>query len=141
MGKRWAKMTTQISETQVRRTVEAFYEALNAGTFDRAAEFTTENWTHIKPEGGALRGRDNVAKELNGILATFLKGVTDTIDEMSVEFATDDVAIAVVTSHMSPFVIPGGITLAHEHCCRSFVVVKQNDRWRIMHDQNTISHG
>lgn len=125
-------------EAAVRRTVEAFYATFNSHAFDRVAEFTTDDWNHINPFGGRTRGREAVLKELHEVHSTFLKGVTDTVDQMDIRFATPDVALATVTSHVSTFTTPDGVTYANEHLIRTFVVVRRGDRWLIMQDQNTM---
>ncbi len=129
---------TSSKETQVRQAVQSFYDAFNAHGFGRAAEYTTEDWNHINPFGGRTRGRDAVLKELNEVHSTFLKGVSDTIEDMDVRFATPDVAVVTVTSRMSTYTTPDGVKHENERHVRTFVVVKRSGRWRIMQDQNTI---
>ncbi len=101
---------TSSKETQVRQAVQSFYDAFNAHGFGRAAEYTTEDWNHINPFGGRTRGRDAVLKELNEVHSTFLKGVSDTIEDMDVRFATPDVAVVTVTSRMSTYTTPDGVS-------------------------------
>ena len=67
----------------------------------------------------------------------FLKGVTDTIVDMSVKMATPDAAIVVVTSEWSTYTTPDASRHENERHIRTFVVVKRENRWLIMHDQNT----
>lgn len=128
---------TPSKETQVSQAVQSFYAAFNAHGFGSAAKFTTEDWNHINPFGGWTRGREAVLKELKEVHDTFLKGVTDTIEDMSVRFATRDVAIVTVTSRMSTFITPDGVKHEDERHIRTFVVVKRSGRWLIMQDQNT----
>jgi uncharacterized protein (TIGR02246 family) len=125
-------------ETAVEQTVRAFYDTFNTHTFDRVAEFTTDDWNHLNPFGGRTRGREAVLKELHEVHATFLKGVTDTIDQMDVRFATPDVAVATVNSHVSTFTAPDGVTYRNTPLIHTFAVVKRDGRWRIMQDQNTM---
>jgi uncharacterized protein (TIGR02246 family) len=129
---------TPSMEKQVRLAVQSFYDAFNSHGFGRAAEYTTEDWNHINPFGGRARGRDAVLKELNEVHATFLKGVSDTIESMDVRFATPDVAVVTVTSRMSTFTTPDGVKRENERPIRTFVVVKRSGRWLIMQDQNTL---
>ena len=126
------------NEIQVRRTVESFYAAFNSHQFDNASAFTTEDWNHINPNGGWTRGRDAVLRELKGVHSTFLKGVSDTVEDMTVRFASPDVAIAVVTSHMGTYYSPDGSKHENERNRRTFIVVRRDDRWRITQDQNTV---
>ena len=125
-------------EKQVRQTVQSFYDAFNASGFGRASEYTTEDWNHINPFGGRTRGREAVLKELNEVHSTFLKGVSDTIEDMDIRFAAPNVAVVTVTSRMSTFTTPDGVKHENERHIRTFVVVKRNGRWLIMEDQNTI---
>ena len=119
-----------------RKPVESFYSAFNEG-FTRGADFATEDWTHINPYGGWTRGRDNVLKEVREVHSTFLKDVTEAIGEVEVRFANPDVAVVTVTSTMSTFTTPDGVTHQNERHIRTFVVVKRGNRWLVMQDQNT----
>ena len=129
---------TSSDEKRVRQAVQSFYAAFNAHGFGQAAEFTTEDWTHINPLGGWTRGRENVLKELREVHSTFLKGVTDTPEELSVRFAARDVAVVTVPSRVSAYTTPDGVRHENERQIRTFVVVKRKGRWLIMQDQNTI---
>ena len=125
------------SEDLVRDAVHAFYTAFNDG-FVGKCDFSTEDWNHINPNGGWARGREHVLKEVKEVHTTFLKGVTDTVEEMSVRFASGDAAVVTVTSLMSSFVTPDGILHENERHIRTFVVVKRGARWLVMQDQNTV---
>jgi uncharacterized protein (TIGR02246 family) len=128
---------TADGEKPVRLAVEAFYAAFNAHGFEQAADFTTDDWNHINPFGGWTRGREDVLKELKHVHSTFLKGVSDTIEEMTVRFASRDVAIATVISQTSTFVTPDGVKHENPRGIRTFVVVKRGNKWLVMQDQNT----
>jgi uncharacterized protein (TIGR02246 family) len=127
-------------ETPVRQAVEAFYAAFDHG-FEGAIGFATDDWNHINPYGGWARGRENVLKEVREVHTTFLKGVSDTVEDMSVRFATRDVAVVTVTSVMSTFVTSDGVKHDKERHIRTFVVVKRGGRWLVMQDQNTAIGG
>ena len=60
--------------------------------------------------------------------STFLKGVTDTPEDIAVRFATSDVAVVTVRSRTSPFTSPDGIRHENESRVRTFVVVKRDGR-------------
>ena len=124
----------------VRQAVEAFYAAFDDG-FQDACDFSTEDWNHINPGGGWTRGRESVLMEVREVHTTFLKGVSDTIEEMSVRFATRAVAVVTVTSVMSTYVTPDGAKHENERHIRTFVVVKRGGRWLVMQDQNTTIGG
>jgi len=133
-----APSQTPNQENQVRQAVESFYADFNAHEFGRVAEYTTEDWNHINPLGGLTVGREAVLKELKEVHSTFLKGVSSTIEDMSVRFATPDAAIVTVTNRMDTYITPDGVKREKERQIKTFVVVKRNGKWLIMHDQNTI---
>ncbi len=129
---------TSNEESQVRQTVQSFYDDFNAHNFGRVENYTTEDWNHINPGGGWTRGREAVLKELKEVHSTFLKGVSSKIEDMSVRFATPDVAIVTVTNQMGTYALPDGIKRENERQIKTFVVVKRNGKWQIIHDQNTV---
>jgi uncharacterized protein (TIGR02246 family) len=118
----------------VDRVVREFYTAFNSNGFDRASEFTTEDWNHITPLGGRTRGRVGVLQQLKQVHDTFLRGVTETIDETDIRFATSDVAVATVTSSASSFTTPDGVRRENPRQIRTFVLVKRAGLWQIMQD-------
>ena len=125
-------------EREVRAAIGAFYAAFNSHSFDRIAKHTTEDWVHIGPVGVVRRGRVAVLEALKQVHSTFLKGVTDTPEEVDVRFATSDVAVATVPSRMTSFTSPDGVRHENEGRIRTFVVVKRGGRWLIMQDHNTV---
>jgi uncharacterized protein (TIGR02246 family) len=127
-------------EADVRRVVLAFYSSFNNG-FRDAADFATEEWSHIGPTGSLIVGRDNVLKEVREVHSTFLKGVSDTVDKIQVTFAQNQTAVVTVSSVMSTFVTPDGMRHENERHIRTFVVVKRQMRWLILQDQNTAVTG
>ena len=76
-------------------------------------------------------------KEVREVHQTFLKGTKDKIKDIDIRFASNDVAVATVTSKASPFTSPDGVNHGVEGHVRTFVVVKRQDRWLIMQDHNT----
>jgi len=131
-------VATAAEEDRVRQAVKAFYAAFNSHGFDAAAEFATEDWEHINPFGGWTRGRAATVADLRAVHGTFLNGVTDTPDAMSVRMAGPESAVVTVTSQVSRYVTPDGTVHENERQIRSFVVVKRAGRWLIRLDQNTV---
>jgi hypothetical protein len=84
-----------------------------------------------------MEGAIGAAKTVRAVHQSFLKGTTDTIENMDIRFAAGDVAIGTVTSFMSPFTSPDGVKHGLERHIRTFVVVKRGNRWLIMQDHNT----
>ena len=129
--------TPKDEQPEVRKSVQAFYDAYNAHEFEKLEQFTTEDWTHIAPNGIVRQGRADVLQALKQTHSTFLKGATDTPEEIAVRLATPDVAIVTVRSRTSTFTTPDGVKHENEGRVRTFVVVKRASRWLIMQDQNT----
>jgi uncharacterized protein (TIGR02246 family) len=123
-------------EAAVRTAILAFYKAFNDG-FAGPADYATEDWNHINPYGGRDRDREATLKTVREVHQTFLKGTTDTIENMDIRFASQDVAVGTVTSLMSPFTSPDIVKHGAERHIRTFVVVKRRGRWLIMQDHNT----
>ncbi|MEP6705306.1 MAG: SgcJ/EcaC family oxidoreductase, partial [Acidobacteriota bacterium] len=69
---------------------------------------------------------------------SFLKGVTTSIDDMSVRVAGPDSAVVTVKNTMGTYTTPDGIKHENERQIKTFVVVKKDGKWLIMQDQNTI---
>lgn len=134
-GKAFAE--SPVEEKRVRAVVQSFYACFNSHGWTQATDYTTKDWNHINPGGGWTRGRAAVLKELEEVHNTFLKGVSDTIEEVDVRFASGNVAVVTVTSRMSTFTMPDGVRHENEQHLRTFVIVRRNDRWLIMQDQNT----
>jgi uncharacterized protein (TIGR02246 family) len=127
-------------EAKVRAVVAEFYRNFDEG-FTDPADYATEDWYHINPNGGIDKGRDSTMKTVREVHHTFLKGTKDRVRNIDVRFASNDVAVATVTSEMSPFTSPDGVNHRVEGHVRTFVVVKRQDRWLIMQDHNTTIAG
>jgi uncharacterized protein (TIGR02246 family) len=123
-------------EAAVRHVVQAFYTAFDDG-FVRPVDFATDDWHHINPYGGIDRGLEDTLKTVREVHTTFLKGVTDTPEDIAIRFASSDVAVATVTGTMSPYTRHDGVKQGPQKQVRTFVLVKRLERWLIMQDQNT----
>jgi len=126
----------QPGEAGPKSAVSAFYKAFNDG-FAGPAEFATEDWNHINPNGGRRTSRSDTLKEVRAVHQTFLKGVKEKVRNMDIRFASTDVAVATVVSEIGAFTTPDGSKHDTGKSIRTFVVVKRGDRWLIMQDQNT----
>lgn len=128
-------------EQEIRDAVAAFYSAYSRN-FEGANDFAAEDWHHIGPSGGWTRGHAEVLRKVREVHSTYLRDAVDTVEAMSVRFATRSVAIATVTSRSTPFTTPDdGVVHAHDRNIRTFVVVKRRGRWLVVHDQNTLIQG
>lgn len=107
----------------------AFFTSFNAHSVDNAADFTTDDWNHITPSGLWTRGRPEVVAQLKLMHMSVLAGITNQQQSVAVRFASPEVAVAVVTSKLSPANVPDQTRI-------SFVLVKPAEKWLIMHDQH-----
>jgi uncharacterized protein (TIGR02246 family) len=123
-------------DTEVRATIQTFYKNFNEG-FTAPADYATEDWNHINPNGGRNQGREATLTRVREVHQTFLKGVKESIESMDVRFAADDVAVGTVISVSTPFVSPDGTKHDVQRGIRTFVIVKRGGRWLIMQDHNT----
>lgn len=61
-----------------------------------------------------------------------------TIESMDIRFVTPDVAIANVIHKITTYTTPDGAKHEKERHIKTYVIVKQNDKWLLTQDQNTI---
>jgi uncharacterized protein (TIGR02246 family) len=121
----------------VKKVILLFQEDFNDGSFKNAPTYTTNDWEHINPGGGIDKGRDEVLKTVRSVHQTFLKGVSMTIDSMTIRFITPDVAIADVFHKLSIYELPAGVKHENEREIKTYVIVKQKGKWLLTHDHNT----
>ena len=126
-------------EQLVREVVKAFVTDYNNGAFKNAPSYTTDDWVHINPGGGMTRGREEVLKEVRAIHKTMLKGVSITVESITIHFATRDVALVNAIHKSDSYITPeDGIKHENERQMKTYVVVKRNGKWLLALDQNTI---
>src|SRR5579872_5813099 len=80
-------------EQLVKNVVSAYQDDYNDGGFKNVESYTTKDWEHINPIGGITKGRDSVMAELRPLCQTILKGVSLSIESMTVRFLSPTVAI------------------------------------------------
>lgn len=61
-----------------------------------------------------------------------------TVETMAIRFVTPDVALATVVHQVSPYEMPKGTVHQGERQIKTYVVVKQNGKWLLTQDHNTI---
>jgi uncharacterized protein (TIGR02246 family) len=122
----------------VEKVILAFQDDFNNGSFKNAAAYTTNEWEHINPLGGIDKGRDEVLKTVRNVHQLFLKGVTMTVESMSIRFITPDVAIADVFHKISTYTTPDGMKHENEKQIKTYVIAKKKGKWLLTHDHNTI---
>ncbi|MDN3657214.1 SgcJ/EcaC family oxidoreductase [Ferruginibacter paludis] len=129
------------NEQLVKDVVLAFQEDFNEGGFKKAVFYTTKDWEHINPGGGITKGREAVLKEVRAVHQTFLKGVSLTIESMTIRFLTPTVAIADVVHKSSDYELPQGVKHQNERQMKTYVIVKRQNKWLLTLDQNTVIIG
>ena len=125
----------------VKKVILAFQDDFNEGSFKNATVYATDDWEHINPAGGIDKGREAVLKTVRSVHQSFLKGVSMTIESISIRFITPDVAIVDVIHKVSNYTTPDGVKHENERHIKTYVVVKQNGTWLLTHDHNTIIAG
>jgi uncharacterized protein (TIGR02246 family) len=129
--------TSQDKEA-VKNVVIAFQEDFNDGTFKNAYTYTTEDWEHINPLGGVDKGRETVLNVVRSVHETFLKGVTMSVQTMSIRFINPNTAIATVVHRISDFTTPDGVTHKNEQHVKTYVVARNKGKWLLTHDHASI---
>lgn len=133
----------QVSQNKqlVKNVVLAFQDDFNEGSFKKAEFYTTKDWEHINPGGGITKGREAVLKEVRTVHQTFLKGVSLTIESITIQFLTATVAIADVVHKSSDYELPQGVKHQNERQRKTYVIVKKQNKWLLKLDQNTVIAG
>ena len=68
-----------------------------------------------------------------------LKGVSITIESMTVHFVTPDVALVDAVHKSDSYVTPeDGVKHENERQIKTYVIVKRNGKWLLALDQNTL---
>jgi uncharacterized protein (TIGR02246 family) len=125
----------------IKNVILAFQDDFNEGGFKNVEIYTTKDWEHINPGGGITKGRESVLKEVRVVHQTFLKGVSMTIESMTIRFLTRTVAITNVVHKMSEYELPQGIIHQNERQMKTYVTVKRQNKWFLTLDQNTVIVG
>ena len=125
-------------EQLVKNVVLAYQDDYNDGRFKNVESYTTEDWEHINPIGGITKGRDSVMSELRPLCQTILKGVTMTVESMTVRFLSPTVAMANVVHRCSDYEFPQGVKHQNERHMKTYIIVKKEGNWLLTLDQNTI---
>ncbi len=125
-------------EQSVKNVVLAYQDDYNDGAFKNVESYTTKNWEHINPIGGITKGRDSVMGELRPLCQTILKGVTLSVESITVRFLSPTVAIANVVHKCSDYEFPAGVKHHNERHMKTYVIVKKQNKWLLTLDQNTI---
>jgi uncharacterized protein (TIGR02246 family) len=133
-----SRTVSQADGDLVKKVVLEFQEDFNDGSFKKAEIYAANDWVHINPGGGIDIGKDSVLKNVRGVHQTFLKGVSITTDSMNVRFITPEVALVTAYHPIDNYTTPDNVTHANERHIKSYVVVKQDGKWLLTLDHNTV---
>lgn len=122
----------------VKRIILEFQNDFNEGSFNNAGSYTTTDWEHINPNGGISKGRDNVLKEVRAVHQSFLKGVRMKIEQIEIRFLTPTVAVADVVHLIDNYTTPDNLIHKNERQIKTYIIVKQEGKWLLAHDHNTV---
>src|SRR5258708_31565913 len=125
-------------EQLVKNVVLAYQDDYNDGGFKNVESYTTKDWEHINPIGGVTKGRDEVMKELRSLCQTILKGVTLTVESITVRFLSPTFAIPNVVHKFIAYEFPAGVKHQNERHMKTYIIVKKHSKWLLTLDQNTI---
>jgi uncharacterized protein (TIGR02246 family) len=129
---------TESDEESVRKVVHSFQDDFNEGSFKNADTYTTIDWDHINPGGGIDIGRESTLKTVRAAHQLFLKGVSMKTDSMKVRFVTPEVALVIAYHSIDTYISPDSVKHENERQIKSYVIVKQNGKWLLTLDHNTI---
>jgi uncharacterized protein (TIGR02246 family) len=123
-------------------TVNAVLAALDAANapddFDKA-DYAAADWTFISPGGELYPGREatlRLFRELED--EDFMQGGGFTIENRSLRFASDDVAVVTETGVSDPFVAPNGVKNSAQRAQTTSVFVNGEQGWLLRHTHMTI---
>ena len=103
--------------------------------------YTTKDWEHINLGGGITKGREAVLKEVRAVHQTFLKGVSLTIESITIQFLTPTVAIANVVHKSSDYELPQGVKHQNKRQRKTYIIVEKQNKWLLTLNQNTVIAG
>jgi uncharacterized protein (TIGR02246 family) len=115
-----------------------FQKDFNEGSFANAFSYTTIDWEHINPNGGISKGRDNVLQEVRAVHQSFLKGVKMKTETIEIRFLTPTVAVADAIHLLDRYTTPDDKIHINERQIKTYIVIKQEGKWLLTHDHNTI---
>lgn len=124
--------------SEIRHTIERFYQSLNANDFESAAQVTTPDWEHVTASGRWLRGQDAVIRDIKGVGPMHRDRFV--IEDIQVRRTGQESALVIVTGYKSAADGLGGATEAYDKQISTFVLVHRKSGWLIAHDHTSDGH-
>ncbi len=132
-----AAMTlTPEDEAAVRGLVSEFANTWNRHDMKAMHDLDTEDVHWINVSGNHWRGKATVYKGHDAIHRILVAKSPMAVEKVEVRSIAPDVAVAVATMKFAPAMIPGE-TFPETRTRGSFVGVKRDGVWKIIHFQNT----
>jgi len=122
----------------IRKLIGSFINDLNRGDFSSLPDYCTKEWIHINSYGGVNYGRDEGVQEIFQTYKTNLKDAKIAIDKMTVRMISQDAAIITVIHKIDSYTDTRAIKYSNQQQVKTFVVVKQADKWLLALDQSTV---
>jgi hypothetical protein len=114
----------------VNAVVSEFWSSYDSGFTDEAT-FATDDWSYVAADGAWASGRESVLAQARKAHEGALSGVTASVEDSVVQFATSGVAVVTVTSTLRPAAVAGS------RLRTSFVAVNEAGRWLMTDTQDT----
>lgn len=124
-------------EAAVRAAVIEFANTWNRHDMKAMHELNTEDVEWINITGNHWRGNATVHKGHDTIHRTIFANTEMSVEETRVRAIASGVAVAVATMMFGPVMTPYGEELRELKTRGSFVLVKRDGAWKIVHFQNT----
>jgi uncharacterized protein (TIGR02246 family) len=126
-------------EKAVRALVDAFAGSWNRHDMKAMHDLDTDDVEWINVVGHDWRGKDTVYRGHLAFHQGLARKSVMSVESAHIRSIAPDVAVAVATMHFSPLVAPDGQEVGPAAKTRgSFVAVKRNAVWRIVHFHNTV---
>jgi uncharacterized protein (TIGR02246 family) len=125
-------------ESAIRSVASAFVDSWNRHDMAAMHQLNTDDVEWINITGNHWRGNDVVYKGHDTIHRTIFSKTNARIDDLLPRAIAPGAAIAVAAMAFGPALMPSGETVAEVKSRGSFVLVKRDTRWEIVHFHNTI---
>ena len=124
-------------EAAIKRVVLAVGQALNDHDIKAYSEQFWDDADWINVMGMHWRGKANVVAAHEAYMSTVFHNGGYTYSDLIVNQAAANVAVVVKTEHTIEQTSPSGFKIPAGDDRLSFVVVKRNGKWKVLHGHNT----
>jgi uncharacterized protein (TIGR02246 family) len=128
-------------ERNVKEVVNSFYNNFKHDHFGDFSKYTTKDINYVHPQGGWLKGREEVQTVLQEVHSSFLQKTPIKIDTMAIRFITPNVAIVNLIDTMGPYSPADSLGRGKNpivKCIRTMVVIRKKGTWLLTQNHSTI---